>query len=87
MIRKYASAGRLPKRVRYTTSLRFFSLLSYSCSTALLGNMGTGNEVKGVHMGEPDASLKVLQSISSIREDLEAYVEKPLREDGRIGRP
>ena len=39
-----------------------------------------GGVVEGGHVGEPVAALKVLQLISSTREDLEAYRAKPLVE-------
>ena len=80
MIRKSASDGRLPKRVRDTVYLRFFSILSNACSAALLERREGGNEVEGVYGGKPDAYLKVLQSIVSIREELDTYKVKPLVE-------
>ena len=47
MIRKSASAGRLPKQVRDTVSSRFFSLLSDTCSAALLERRGGGTRSRG----------------------------------------
>ena len=70
MIRKSASAGRIPKMVRDTASLRLSSFLSDTRSADLLerrGVGGVGGGVYGVHMGRPDAALNVLQSIESIR--------------------
>ena len=37
-----------------------------------------GGEVEGGHVGGPDSALKVIQSVSSIKEELEAHGEKPL---------
>ena len=47
MIRKYASAGRIPKRVWDKACSQFFYLLYDACSDALLARwgMGRGGEV------------------------------------------
>ena len=71
MIRKYASAGRLSKKVWDTVSSRFFYLLSDACFSTILERRG--GQVEEGHEGKPYTALKVLQSVTSIREDLEAY--------------
>ena len=65
-------------RVQAKVYLQVWSILYDACSDTPLERREGGGEVEGGNVGVPNADLKFLQSISNIREELEAHGEKPL---------